>query len=161
MNSSEVRKFIKKGELAVEVLESLGYTFSTPDNSHPVWVKPVEVLDPILESIKKLIESQVESRVIHENGAYGPRWDSVKGLKGRPFKINHSKIPDGHKLERYGVTHFWNKLFVAQEIRYENSETFKGYVVLFKFNTKPFTTEAVWLPLSACSFQTGGRNAEF
>ncbi|QNJ57460.1 hypothetical protein [Pseudomonas phage Waldo5] len=38
MNSSDVRKFIKKGEQAVDVLESLGYTYVANGKEHPHWV---------------------------------------------------------------------------------------------------------------------------
>lgn len=47
MNSSEVRKFIKQGEQATEVLEKLGYTYSTKEGEHPHWVAPFNPLDAL------------------------------------------------------------------------------------------------------------------
>ncbi|QNJ57461.1 hypothetical protein [Pseudomonas phage Waldo5] len=126
---------------------------------------PVTALDPIMEALKGLVEKQADERIKEattkaflagekagQEGLKGPHWESVKDLQGRSFSIMRARIPSHNKLGEYGSVHFMNKQFKCLEVRYQRSEEYTGYAVLFEFNLRPFTPEIVWLPLSACAF---------
>lgn len=168
MNHSEVRKFLKKGEQAVDVLESLGYTYVANGREHPHWVAPVNPLNDITKAIEELVKTRVAAEVKDETAkAYlageasgrreadlkGPEWNSVKDLKGLPFSVMLAKIPSHSKLSGYSSVHFTNRQFNCLEIRYHRSAVYTGYAVLFSFPIRPFHPETVWLPLSACVFR--------
>lgn len=168
MNHSDIRKYLKQGEQAVDVLKSLGYTYVANGKEHPHWVAPVNPLDPIIEGIKAMVSEQVAGQLKDattkaylkgEADAHrtidlkGPQWDSVKDLKGLPFSIQLAKIPSHSKLSGYNISHFANKQFTCMEVRYHRSPEYTGYAVLFSFALRPFNPETVWLPLSACVFR--------
>lgn len=168
MNHSDIRKYLKQGEQAVDVLKSLGYTYVANGKEHPHWVAPENPLDPIIEGIKSLVSEQAaatikeetlkaylkgEADAIHNTDLRGPQWDSVKDLKGLPFSIMVAKIPSHSKLHGYSMTHFTNRQFSCLEVRYHRSPEYTGYAVLFSFPVRLFHPETVWLPLSACVFR--------
>lgn len=154
MNSSDVRKFIKKGEQAVDVLESLGYRYVANGKEHPHWLAPVNPIDPLIEGLKKLVDERVaaESSKVREGIAKGPNWDQVCHLQGKTFLVMLGRVPTANKLREYHPSHFSGKEFTCAEVRYVRSPEYTGYAVLFEFDTKPFSSEIVWLPLSACAF---------
>lgn len=154
MNHSDIRKHLKKGETAVDVLESLGYQYVANGKEHPNWVAPVNPLNEITKTLEELIASQVSSKVkaAQLGERQGPNWDQVVVLQGKKFSVMLSRIPSDNKLREYHPSHFANKQFTCLEIRYYSSPAYTGYAVLFEFNTKPFNSEIVWLPMSACAF---------
>ena len=168
MNHSDIRKYLKQGEQAVDVLKSLGYTYVANGKEHPHWVAPVNPLDPILEGIKKLAADYSAEKIKEETSKAfllgeasgkrevelkGPNWDNVKDLVGQVFCVSVSKIPGHSKLITYGANHFNGKQFKCLEIRYHRSIEYTGYAVIFEFNSRPFTSETVWLPLGSCVFR--------
>lgn len=152
MKNTEVRKFLKKGEDAIEILEGLGYSYSQPANSQPKWVAPVNPVEDIAEAIKKIIaEKTVAIPATKPDPSIIP--DHIKALRGRKFNVMMNRIPANSKLASYGLDHFkTDRIFEVIEVRYTANEDFCGYAVLFSFNTRPLTPEIVWLPLSACAF---------
>uniref|UniRef100_A0AAU6W3S6 Uncharacterized protein n=1 Tax=Pseudomonas phage Ghuch01 TaxID=3138535 RepID=A0AAU6W3S6_9CAUD len=161
MNNSEVRAHLRKGELAVTVLETLGYRFETdPANSNrTIWVAPEPTPeDTVAKAVKDLIETQTKAGIdvfkrSLEHDKHGPNWHLVKDLKGKTFRIRPENIPLAHPLRGYGVNHFRGVNYVATDIRYERSPHYTGYTVCFEFKTRPYTPEVVRLPLSCAAFQ--------
>lgn len=163
MNNQEVRAHLRMGEQAVNMLSALGYRYGTdPVNANrKVWIAPVNPQDSLKDALEALIKTGIEEGIKKAKPAepecdrYGPRWGTVRGLVGRNFKILAEKIPEGHKLAGYSHgPHFFGKLFLTEDIVYRQGvEGFTGYVVVFRFLTRPHTPEVVWLPLSACAFQ--------
>jgi hypothetical protein len=157
MNGSEVRKFIKQGEQATEVLNKLGYTYSDKQGEHPHWVAPLNPMDPILEALNKMITEKVDADIKArlKDSQDGPNWHLVAPMVGKNFKVRPECIPSRHQLFKYAYgPHFAGRVFRAEEIRYHRSGEYTGYAVLFSFNVRPFRPEVVWLPLSAVAFQS-------
>lgn len=156
MNSSEVRKFIKQGEQATEVLEKLGYTYSTKEGEHPHWVAPFNPLDSLRDSLEALIQEGIKAGVkkaIAEDPR-GPNWHLVDGLAGKNFAVRPENIPVGHQLRGYGHEgHFRGRFFNATKIEYRRDPSYTGYAVYFNFALRPYRPENVWIPLSACAFR--------
>ncbi|WYW04277.1 hypothetical protein Kompost2_00027 [Pseudomonas phage vB_PpuP-Kompost-2] len=155
MNGSEVRKFIKQGEQATEILSELGYEYSAKAGEHPHWVAPVKPIDGLKEQLEALIKAGVEegikSRI--KDDPRGPNWHLVQPMVGKNFKVRPENIPVNHQLRNYAYgPHFGGKTFRAEEIRYHRSEEYTGYAVLFHFNARPYRPEVVWLPISAVAF---------
>lgn len=156
MNSSEVRKFIKQGEQATEVLEKLGYTYSTKEGEHPHWVAPFNPLDALRDSLEALIQEGIKAGVkkaIAEDPR-GPNWHLVEDLIGKNFAVRPENIPVGHQLRGYGHEgHFRGRFFHATKIEYRRDPSYTGYAVYFNFALRPYRPETVWIPLSACAFR--------
>lgn len=155
MNGSDVRKFIKRGEQAAEVLEKLGYSYIEKAGHHPHWEAPVNPMDPILEALNKMIAEKVDADIKAriKDDPRGPNWHLVAPMVGKDFRVQCAKIPANSQLAAFAFgPHFAGKLFRAIEIRYHRSEEYTGYAVLFNFNVRPYRTEVVWLPLSAVAF---------
>lgn len=156
MNGSEVRKFIKQGEQASEVLVKLGYEYSTKEGEHPHWVAPVKPLDCLKDRLEDLIKLGIEEGIKArlKEDPRGPNWHLVAPMVGTKFSVRPECIPLNHQLHAYDArAHFMGKLFDAAEIRYHQSKEYTGYAVLFHFRTKFHQTEVVWLPLSAVTFR--------
>jgi hypothetical protein len=157
MNGSDVRKFIKQGELAVTVLEKLGYEFVDNQKEHPHWKAPLNPMDPICEALHKMIAEKVDADIKArvKDDPRGPNWHLVAPMQGKNFKVNPASIPVNHQLRTFAFgPHFQGKLFRAEEIRYHRSDEYTGYAVLFTFNVRAYRPEVVWLPLSAVAFQS-------
>lgn len=160
MNNSEIRKHLRKGELAVALAESLGYTFGTdPENANrEVWnAPPATPEDAALKALRELIESREVAAVnafkeSQKTNPNGPNWHLVEGMQGRLFRVRPENIPVGHPLRDYGKIHF-ERNYRADEIRYVRSPAYTGYSVGFKFQKFPYALhETVWLPLSCAAF---------
>lgn len=156
MNGSEVRKFIKQGEQASEVLVKLGYEYSTKEGEHPHWVEPVKPLDCLKDRLEDLIKMGIEEGVkkrIAEDPR-GPNWHLVEGFVGKNFQVRPENIPVGHQLRGYGHEgHFRGRHFGALKIEYRRDPSYTGYAVYFQFALRPYRPEQVWIPLSACAFR--------
>lgn len=89
ISNSDIRAHLRKGELAVELLEKLGYTFGPNVPKGPeVWQKPLgeQILDPMIKALEKLIADRVAEQI-----------PSPKQLAtGDRFAIN--SLPAGHRL---------------------------------------------------------------
>ena len=154
MNHSDIRKYLKQGEQAVDVLKSLGYVYVANGKEHPHWVAPVKPIDGLREQIEALIDKEVQERSekVREGISKGPNWENVAHLQGKKFSVMTGSIPKTSKLREYHPSHFSHKQFICLEVRYYRSPEYTGYAVLFDFAVRPHSTEVVWLPLSACAF---------
>jgi hypothetical protein len=158
MNGSEVRKFIKQGEQATEVLNKLGYTYSDKQGEHPHWVAPEKPMDNLKAALEALIKVGIEEGVEAHKEALkkdprGPNWHLVEQMVGRNFKVRMENIPIGHSLRTFGYSHFSGRVFRAESIEYRRDPSYTGYAVNFTFATRPYRPETVWLPLSCAAFQ--------
>ncbi|QJD54671.1 hypothetical protein PssvBMR2_gp28 [Pseudomonas phage MR2] len=172
MNNSEIRKHLRKGELAVATLEALGHVFGTdPDNSNrEIWIAPVDPKDTLKELLEEIIKDGIEkglkerlkeetakAYLAGENHAktahIGPNWHLVKDMVGRRFRVKPESIPLNHPLRDFGPIHFHGVNYIAQSIQYERSETYTGYTISFEFALRPYHPQVVRLPLSCAAFQ--------
>lgn len=164
MDNSQVRAFLRKGELATTTLEALGYTFKAdPENTNRlIWIAPEKTPeDAVAETLRKLIKDETAKaylageRHAREETVKGPNWNLVCSNIGKAFKVRVQNIPSDHPLSNYNAAgHFIGRAFKCISIQYENTEIFKGYTVSFEFNTRPYTPQVVRLPISACAFQS-------
>ncbi|WYW04470.1 hypothetical protein Mudajogi_00025 [Pseudomonas phage vB_PpuP-Mudajogi] len=164
MNNSEVRAHLRKGELAVALLETLGYRFETdPANANrTIWIAPPATdEDTVTSALKKLIKDETakaylageRSGLAKAAPEQGPNWHLVKDMVGRFFRIRPENIPEHHPLREFGAIHYNGVNFKAMSIQYERSATYTGYTVAFEFKTRPFTPQVVRLPLSCAAFR--------
>jgi len=152
MNHSDIRKHLKKGELAVEAIEKLGFVFVDNQREHPHWVAPESPMDDLKDALEAIIKTRVQEAV--KNDPRGPNWHLVEGMVGKDFQVRPENIPLGHALRGFGFDgHFRGKNFNAIEIKYRRDPNYTGYAVSFNFATRPFRPETVWIPLSACAFR--------
>lgn len=149
----DVRKFIQKGDRAVQLLESLGYTYMSGNKSEPRWIAPV-AMDP-KEVLAKFLREQADMLNPPPSEA-----NSFAGMElppipvGRRFTINHSRIPSWHTLSTYPHDHFRGVIFeVLNVFKPETNDYPTGWAVSFCMRTAPFARESVWVPLSACAFR--------
>lgn len=152
MNHSDIRKHLKKGELAVALLEKMGAIYVENEREHPHWVEAVKPIDGLAKQLEDLIEAGIKAA--QKNDPRGPNWHLVEGLVGKDFAVRPENIPLGHALRGFGFDgHFRGKHFHAIEIEYRRDPSYTGYAVSFKFATRPYRPEIVWIPLSACAFR--------
>jgi hypothetical protein len=162
MNHSDIRKHLKKGELAVEMLEKMGATFVENQKEHPHWVIPVKPIDGLKEQLEALIKAGIEQGVeahmetlkaSQKDDPRGPNWHLVEPMVGRNFEVRQENIPRFSKLANYGGSHFRGRLFSAEEIKYMRLKEYTGYAIFFEFAVHPYRKETVWLPLSCAAFR--------
>lgn len=158
MNHSDIRKHLKKGELAVEMLEKMGAMFVDNQKEHPHWVAPIKPIDGLKEQLEALIKAGIEQGIEAHKEALkkdprGPNWHLVEQMVGRNFKVRMENIPIGHSLSTFGYSHFSGRVFRAESIEYRRDPSYTGYAVNFTFATRPYRPETVWLPLSCAAFQ--------
>lgn len=164
MNHSEIRKHLKKGELAVETLSKLGWLYVENEREHPHWVAPANPQDALKEALQALIDMGIAEGVkkalpdalkkAQESDPRGPNWHLVEGLVKKDFAIRPENIPVGHQLRGYGFEgHFRGRHFTPVSIEYRRDPSYTGYAVSFNFATRPYRPETVWVPLSACAFR--------
>lgn len=166
MDNKAIRQHLRQGELAVTLLESLGYTYKQPLNGKPEWVappvqeRPETIAEKIAKEIQNVIDTQVTQRT-EAAFALGPNPDITKSLVGKSFKVDESKIPGWHKGRRYD---FGKTQFKVTKVEWRADEKF--YAVHFEFAraTEKFyqfgmgkvhqgvEKVAMWLPLGACRF---------
>lgn len=165
LDNSEVRAHIRKGEQAVTLLTSLGYTYKTQSNAPHVWEAPTPTAeDTVTKALKDLVRDETAKAFICGEKAgvkkaqaedpRGPNWHLVEGLVGKDFAVRPENIPVGHALRSFGFDgHFRGRHFNAIKIEYRRDPSYSGYAVTFRFNTRPYRPETVWIPLSACAFR--------
>ncbi|ADV35681.1 conserved hypothetical protein [Pseudomonas phage phiIBB-PF7A] len=108
ISNSDIRAHLRKGELAVELLENLGYTFAPNVPKGPsVWQKPIaeQILDPMVKALEKLIADRVAEQI-----------PSPKQLEtGDRFVI--TSLPAGHRL-RLECADWKHRVFTARVVEY-------------------------------------------
>lgn len=149
MNSSEIRKHLKKGELAVALLESLGYVYedSTPSKL-PRWSGEDTAkgrYDALLSDISKHLPKPEPVKVevpVDPDIRVGDR-----------FVIN--TLPKGHHLQLAGVHWRRGHGFAVDNVQWiaagspasQKLDGFHGFAVNFRY-FDGFRQVGLWLPLS-------------
>lgn len=108
MTNSDIRAHLRKGELAVELLEKMGYTYGPNVFKGPgVWQKPVEdqILAPVIAAFQKMVAEEVSKR------APEPVSEQVK--TGDRFVINY--LPPGHRLHQFD-SEWKSRVFTARAV---------------------------------------------
>lgn len=154
----DVRKFIQKGDRAVQLLESLGYTYLIDNKSEPRWVEPAQV-DP-KEALAKFLRDQADALSPQTKFTWSVSAQSLFRTSGEPpipagrrFTVEPRRIPTWHRLSKYSDVHFRGMRFEVIRCFQPKTDTFPiGWAVEFRMSTSPFESENVWLPLSACAF---------
>lgn len=143
MNSSEIRKHLKKGELAVALLESLGYVY---EDKPPRWSGEDTAkgrYDALLSDISKHLPKPEPVKVevpVDPDIRVGDR-----------FVIN--ALPKGHHL--HGVYRWAGQVFTVDNVQWiaagvpasQKLEGFHGFAVNFRY-FDGFKQVGLWLPLS-------------
>lgn len=154
----DVRKFIKKGDRAVQLLESLGYTYMSDGKSEPRWIEPTQV-DP-KEALAKFLRDQADALSPQAKFTTSFNAQSLFRTSGEPpipagrrFTVEPRRIPKWHRLASFNENHFRGMRFEVVRCFQPATEHFPiGWAVEFRMRTKPYEFESVWLPLSACAF---------
>lgn len=149
MNSSEIRKHLKKGELAVALLESLGYVYEDSTASKPPRWSGEDTAkgryDALLSDISKHLPKPAPVKVevpVDPDVRVGDR-----------FAI--STLPNGHHLQR-AVRILWPmKIFTVDNVQWiaagspasQKLDGFHGFAVNFRY-FDGFRQVGLWLPLS-------------
>lgn len=151
MNNQDVRQHLRKGELAVAQLETLGFTYEVRKGWTAPELKPKHLSrEDAVKALKDLLEGLEVPAEVPVNG---PNWHLVKDMVGRAFQVRCENIPLTSPLREYNpFHHFAGKKFVADSIQYERSPHYTGYTVSFQFNLRPHTPSTVRLPLSCAAF---------
>lgn len=133
LTNKEIRAHLRKGELAVELLERLGYEWKPNVNRGPsVWQEPEK--NSLLCKLEELIKAEAEKQI--------PSPKPEPTLKaGDRFVID--MLPPGHKL-RHELQGQHTRVFTARAVEQGNGP-YKGLVV--RFGTSLLNT-GYWLPLT-------------
>ena len=138
MDNQKVRAHLRKGELAVTLLESLGYTY-TESKGHPqrepLWSAPAKSeLELFKEQLQELLTPPEKRKSPVRNGAV--------------FTV--TSLPSGHHLNAYMYNRMAFRVLSSEWI-VDGSEKstrlkgFTGWVVHFEM---PHSRKGLWLPLS-------------
>lgn len=130
ITNSDVRAHLRKGELAVRILEDLGYTYGDGR-----WAEPVDVFQPIKDAMLKLA-----AEMVAENHAAQPAGDASELKAGERFKI--LSLPAGHVL--LGKPEIRSRRFKARVVE-DGNGAYTGRVV--RFGPTHHNT-GFWLPLT-------------
>lgn len=136
MTNSDIRKHLRKGEQAVAILESLGYTYRGT-SVRPEWVAPKEkpedaILAPIIKALaelKDLKESQVDETI----------------RKGDRFII--TVCPPNLTAIRNCWPDWKSRVFTASEVN-DHSRDEDRKVIRFGHNA--VATSGLWIDVTLC-----------
>lgn len=134
MTNSDIRAHLRKGELAVELLEKMGYTYGPNVFKGPgVWQEPVEdqILAPVIAAFQKMVAEEVAKR------APEPVSEQVK--TGDRFVINY--LPPSHRLHQF-ASEWKSQVFTARLV--EPNITAKGLIARFGLNC---VNRGFWIPV--------------
>lgn len=146
--NQEVRKYLRKGEMAVKILEDLGYEFKQYGIARvDRWVAPEQKQVDPKEALAKFLRDQADALSPQVNLATPPI------PAGRRFCVAPHRIPKWHSLSRFNANHFRGITFEVIRCFQPATEHYPtGWAVEFRMRTTPFDWENVWVPLSACAF---------
>lgn len=142
MDLQDVRKFVRKGDDAVKLLESLGYRYeSNVGNAPPRWVKPEGPLDPIYQAVEKLM-GDLQAPLIKQLEEMTKEAD--KALKvGDDFEVAHvGLIPALHAF-KHNHSLWRGQMFTARAIEDHPQQ---GLIVRFG---RGVNNHGHWLPVKA------------
>jgi len=140
VDNQKVRAHLRKGELAVTLLESLGYSYNESKGHpqrEPLWIAPSKSeLELFKEQLQELLKPPQERKSPIRNGA----------------RFSVTSLPSGHYLHAYMYRHMSFKAessewIVAGSKQSEKLHGFTGWVVHFTFSCSQ-RTRGLWLPLS-------------
>ena len=149
MDNRKVRSYLRKGELAVALLDTLGYQFDEKSYAMPKWVAP-EKQDPI-----KALTEKFEAELLK------PMIEKLKGLAKAPVnsvcpvnigtRFTITKLPAAHFLNGYAMPrdHVYEVEEVARiKAGTERSERLNLVGLAISFDVKMgFSERRLWLPL--------------
>ncbi|PMX14143.1 MULTISPECIES: hypothetical protein [unclassified Pseudomonas] len=149
MDNQKVRSYLRKGELAAALLETLGYSYEENSHAGAKWAEPAKQ-DPI-----KALSEKFETEVLK------PMIDQLKGLAkaqtasvcpvniGTRFTI--TKLPAAHFLNGYSMPrdHVYEVEEVARiKAGTERAQRLKLVGLAISFDVKMgFQERRLWLPL--------------
>lgn len=130
ITNSDVRAHLRKGELAVHILEDLGYTYGTGR-----WVAPVDVLQPIKDAMLKMAAEIAAKEIASQSTA-----DATELKAGEQFRIK--SLPPSHVL--LAKPEMARRTFKARVVE-DGTGSYRGRIVRFgpELDNKGF-----WLPLT-------------
>lgn len=134
MDNQKVRAHLRKGELAVTLLESLGYRYEQGAGTPTFWVAPAKSeLDVFKEQLTELMTPPEKRKSPVRDGA--------------TFKV--TSLPAGHYLQAYMYRQYVFSVVSSEWIaegseKSERLKGFTGWVVHFKMPS----SKGLWLPLS-------------
>lgn len=130
ITNSDVRAHLRKGELAVRILEDLGYTYGDGR-----WVEPVDVFQPIKDAMLKMAAEMVANQQ-----AAHPPCDATELKANERFKI--LSLPAGHAL--LAKPEMSRRHFTARVVE-DGIGRYTGRVVCFG---PGHSNTGFWLPLT-------------
>lgn len=140
MDNQKVRAHLRKGELAVTLLESLGYSYNESKGHpqrEPLWIAPAKSeLELFKEQLKELLTPPAE------------RGSPVRD--GASFTV--TSLPAGHFLQAYIYRSYVFTVTSSEWIAEGSAQSqklkgFTGWAVHFNFE-QGFRKQGLWLPLS-------------
>lgn len=137
MDNQKVRAHLRKGELAVAMLESLGYRYEEKAYAVPKWVAPAKSeLELFKDQLKELLTPPAE------------RCSPVRD--GASFTV--TSLPAGHFLQAYIYRSYVFTVTSSEWIAEGSAQSqklkgFTGWAVHFNFE-QGFRKQGLWLPLS-------------
>lgn len=143
MNNQDVRKHLRKGELAVAQLESVGWSYDDAQG----WIAPVA--KPAPKGPVTVNRQQLEKWILKNLPELFPCEHA--DLKGKVFGIKYDLIPSWNKLVQLPAYRFMGAGFRAIDIREVSTEHYTGTAVEFAIHTsRGNDREIVWVPIEAC-----------
>ncbi len=111
MDNQKVRSYLRKGELAAALLETLGYCYEEKSHAVPKWVEPNKK-DPI-----KALSEKFEAQLLK------PMIDQLKGLaKAQVASVCPVNIGTRFTITKLPATHFLNGYAMPRDHVYEVEE---------------------------------------
>lgn len=154
MDNQKVRQYLRKGELAVTLLESLGYRYAEPTGHpkrEPHWVEP--------ETFVSMEDARKEMQAVLDRFRK-PEAPKCPVNVGDTFTV--TDLPSGHFLHGYGSA--LKSKYKAIETRLiaegteasRNLKGFTGWTVSFDVELV-FNKRRLWLPVSCIKVTADAR----
>ncbi|WP_152974351.1 hypothetical protein [Pseudomonas asplenii] len=146
MDNQKIRQHLRKGELAVIALETLGYHYEEPASGRPHWVAPV-MKDPATVLTEKLNYELLQPLIDRCKELMAETATTCPVKIGTRFTI--STLPGGHFLSAYrswqtAVYKVADFRFVAKGT--PESEKLAGWFGWAVYFRSPLATGGLWLP---------------
>lgn len=152
MDNTKVRSYLRKGELAAALLETLGYRYEEKSYAVPKWIEPANFVD--MEQARKEMQAVLDKFRKPEPKPVCPV------QVGDHFRI--LSLPAGHFLRAYGsaygATHTVVETRFIKE-RTDESDRLKGFSGWTLSFDVPVSTrkQRVWLPLDCIKVTADAR----
>jgi hypothetical protein len=140
MDLQDVRKFVRKGDDATQLLESLGYSYESYQNAPPKWIKvKADPLQPVYDAVGKLMED-IQAPLIAKIKELTEAADIQAGERFVVGDLRYA--PAGHTFRRR--RDLWEgRYFIARCVE---KHSVHGHIVRFGTGTD---NTGFWLPVKA------------